>query len=94
LPSHRATGTCRPRSAGFGRDRELKTKIAAPIREVPSAAFKKYGHLAERRSLASARHLLDVLDRVPVFIIPCLQGRPPADPASLSSFYGLIYPAV
>jgi nitroreductase len=46
------------------------------------------------RNVASGRHLLDVIDQVPVFVIPCLLGRPQGNNALLSGFYGGIFPAV
>jgi nitroreductase len=45
------------------------------------------------RVWSSARHLIDVLDRVPVLVIPCLRGRL-TDVRAASSFYGSIIPAV
>ncbi len=47
-----------------------------------------------RRDVLSARFLADNLHRVPVLVLACLRGRPPADAARLSSYYGSIYPAV
>ena len=46
------------------------------------------------RAIASAQHLIDVIERVPVFVIPCLLGRPRGDNGALSVFYGGIFPAV
>jgi len=47
----------------------------------------------------SGRYLLEVIHRVPVFVIPCLVGRPfsPDKPPALgavSAFFGSIYPAI
>lgn len=39
----------------------------------------------------SALHLAEVLDRVPVHVIPCIEGRPPTGNAA--AFYGSIIPA-
>jgi nitroreductase len=49
-----------------------------------------------RRVLDSAGYLREHLHRVPVLVIPCVEGRPAADaaPASLSAIYGSIMPAV
>jgi hypothetical protein len=77
-----------------GRDAELKAKIAAPIREAGRQSQDKYGHLAAPRALASGRHLLDVLERVPVFVAACMHGRPHGGNAELSAFYGSVYPAL
>ena len=41
----------------------------------------------------SALHLADVLDRVPVHVIPCLYGRPGTDEEGMAGFYGSILPA-
>jgi nitroreductase len=44
----------------------------------------------------SAGYLRANLERVPVLVIPCVEGRPTPDagPASLSATYGSIFPAV
>ncbi len=44
----------------------------------------------------SAGYLRANLERVPVLVIPCVEGRPAPDaaPASLSATYGSIFPAV
>ncbi|EOD64693.1 nitroreductase family protein [Amycolatopsis vancoresmycina] len=76
------------------RDAETKARIAAYNRETAEAAWAKYGHLVEERALASARHLVRNLDRVPVLAIPCMIGRPPADTFSQSAYFGSAYPAV
>jgi nitroreductase len=76
------------------RDPGLRAKIAHLTRKAGHASQAKYGHLAPPKSLASGSHLLDVLDRVPVFVIPCLQGRPESGNAYLSAFYGSVYPAL
>lgn len=76
------------------RDEEVRRALAVPIREVGRASHERYGHLASPRALASARHLLDVLDRVPVFVAACMAGRPGNSNGELSAFYGSVYPAV
>jgi nitroreductase len=76
------------------RDPGLRAEIAHLAREAGRASQAKYGHLAPPKSLASGSHLLDVLDRVPVFVIPCLRGRPEGGNAYLSAFYGSVYPAL
>jgi nitroreductase len=85
-------------AAGFRwlvvRDPDLKAKLAAPVRELGLASQQRYGHLAAPRTLASGRHLLDVLERVPVFVLACLHGTPSGDNGALSAFYGSAYPAV
>jgi nitroreductase len=52
------------------------------------------GPPAVRRMVGSVQHLIDVIDRVPVFVIPCVQGPAPSGNAECASFYGGIYPAV
>jgi nitroreductase len=48
-----------------------------------------------RRVYQSAVYLLDVLDRVPVHVIPCTEGRiDGAENFGAASFYGSILPAV
>ncbi|MDG2004172.1 MAG: nitroreductase family protein [Novosphingobium sp.] len=44
----------------------------------------------------SALWLIDNLAKVPVFVIPCIEGRPPADAPNVmqASQYGSIFPAV
>ena len=49
---------------------------------------------AAARAIASAQYLVDVIERVPVFVIPCLLGRPSGGNETLSVFYGGIFPAV
>ena len=46
--------------------------------------------------LSSARHLVEVIDRVPMIIVPCLEGRlvEPIPRALAASLYGSIFPAV
>jgi len=75
-------------------DPQVRAKIAQPVREAGRESQAKYGHMAGERGLAAGRHLLDVLDRVPAFVIPCMQGRPEGPPAYVSAFYGSVYPAV
>jgi nitroreductase len=48
----------------------------------------------EAAGAASSRHLARVLDRVPVHVIPCVEGRPEGEPASeLAAIYGSIVQA-
>lgn len=76
------------------RDQELKERIARPIREEGLVSQKQYGHLAAPRTLASGRYLLDVLERVPVYVVACMHGRPAGGNGYLSAFYGSVFPAV
>lgn len=58
-------------------------------RAVP--ARPAHGQAARVRD--SAGYLLEVIDRVPVLVIPCIQGRV-TDVANAAAFYGSIHPAV
>jgi nitroreductase len=84
------------------RDQAVKTEIGKLFREVGTDYLRRtleyLGDKADtpevRRNIASGRHLIDVIDQVPVLVIPCLLGRPKGGNAALSSFYGGIFPAV
>jgi nitroreductase len=84
------------------RDQHLKNQIGALFREVGTeylrqrreAAGDAAEHGAMARAFASGQYLIDVIERVPVFVIPCLLGRPQGGNAQLSVFYGGIFPAV
>jgi nitroreductase len=84
------------------RDQGVKDRLAALFRSVGNpyleAAEASAGDAvkvpAVARALASGRHLIDVIDRVPVYVIPCLQGRPTGENATDAAFYGGIFPAV
>lgn len=81
-------------------DQEQRNRLGALFREVGDEymARRRAGAGASgggvARTLASAQHLIDVIERVPVFIIPCVQGRPTGDNAVDSVLYGGIFPAV
>lgn len=48
-----------------------------------------------QRVYASALHLTEVLDRVPVLVVPCIERRvDPANTVAAASLYGSILPAV
>ena len=57
---------------------------------------RERGDMQTRRVFESAVYLAENLENVPVHLIPCMEGRPPADapPAMLAGFYGSIFPAV
>jgi nitroreductase len=76
------------------RDQDLKNRIAQPVREAGRSSQDKYGHLAAPRTLASGQYLLEVLERIPVFVLACLSGRPGGGNGQLSAFYGSVYPAL
>lgn len=84
------------------RDQEVRTAIGALFRRVgqvyldagvaAAGEAAKTGRVA--RMITSGQHLVDVIDQVPVFVIPCLTGRPPAGNGEAAAFYGGIFPAV
>jgi nitroreductase len=76
------------------RDQGVKERLGALFREVGEAYLAEKAAEAEPRALASGRHLIDVIERVPVFVIPCLKGRPSGENATDAAFYGGIFPAV
>lgn len=84
------------------RDQAKKDAIGALFKEVGNAyvaaRLAEMGPMADdpaiARNLKSGRHLIDVIERVPVLVIPCLKGRPTADNGTLAAFYGGIFPAV
>lgn len=67
---------------------ELYRRAAAPYLEQRRASTTTD---QQRRVQGSASYLLDVLDRVPVLVIPCLEGRPSGD--NQAGFFGSILPA-
>jgi nitroreductase len=76
------------------RDEDVKAKLAVSIREAGQPSLRKYGHLAAPRTLASGQYLLDVLERIPVYVMACMHGQPQGGNAGMSAFYGSVYPAV
>ncbi len=77
-------------------DAPARAELARLYREtgedyLRNAAAKRDGDAQTRRVHESALHLAEVLDRVPVHVIPCIEGRPPAGNAA--AFYGSIIPA-
>ncbi len=80
------------------RDPEQKKRIGALFRTAGMAYVNERTAAGQPpefgRIVTSGRYLIDVIERVPVFVIPCLQGRPSGDNAALSVFYGGIFPAV
>ncbi|MEU0535203.1 nitroreductase family protein [Amycolatopsis tolypomycina] len=76
------------------RDQDVKDRLSVLFRAVGEAYLAERASAAPSRMLASGRHLLEVIDRVPVFVIPVLAGRPAGDNAVDAAFYGGIFPAV
>ncbi|MGW0931036.1 nitroreductase family protein [Streptomyces sp. NPDC002644] len=94
-------------------DPDRRAALARCYREAAQPYLKAMAHRAEDGSvdpgvLAASLHLADVLDQVPVLIVPCLETGPghyvglfdqlgyppPADHAAHSVYYGSIWPAV
>jgi nitroreductase len=76
------------------RDPGRKAELARHVREPGLEALARYGDRVSPSTLASARHLLDVLPRVPVLVLSCMAGRPGDDPVYANAFYGSVYPAI
>jgi nitroreductase len=84
------------------RDQEVKNGLGALFRQVGEeylrAGLEAAGEAASspqvQRMVRSGQHLIDVIERVPVLVIPCAQGRPAGGNEELSVFYGGIFPAV
>ncbi|MCK9895808.1 nitroreductase family protein [Frankia sp. AgB32] len=76
------------------RDQATRSAVAEHVREPARAALARFGHLVSPGTLASGRHLLDVLDRVPVFVLATMIGRPAGPGAEANAFYGSMYPAI
>jgi nitroreductase len=76
------------------RDPGRKAELARHVREPGLESLARYGDRVSPSTLASARHLLDVLPRVPVLVLSCMAGRPGDDPVYANAFYGSVYPAI
>ena len=75
---------------------DLYRKAASDYLTAAGEAAAKSGDDQTKRVMGSALYLAEHLQDVPVFLIPCIKGRPPADtpPAMMAGFYGSIFPAV
>jgi nitroreductase len=75
---------------------ELYRQAASAYLEAAGEAAAERGDDQTKRVMSSAMYLAEHLQEVPVHVIPCLEGRPPADtpPAMMAGFYGSIFPAV
>jgi nitroreductase len=72
--------------------KDLYGAMARPYLEAQAEAAED---AQTRRVYQSAVYLLNVLDRVPVHVIPCVEGRiESADNFGAASFYGSILPGV
>jgi nitroreductase len=83
-------------------DQETKNELGKLFRAVGSAYLDGVerrlgdaaGSPAGKRALSSGRFLVDNIERVPVFVVPCQLGRPDDGNQTLAAFYGSIFPAV
>lgn len=84
-------------------DADKRAGLADLYRQSANAYLSAAGAQAEaqgdkqtQRVYSSAIYLAEKLQDVPVHVIPCVEGRPPADtpPAMLAGLYGSIFPAV
>jgi nitroreductase len=83
-------------------DQQTRTALGALFREVGNQYLRRKVDAAGahadspdfKRALASAQHLVDVIERVPIFVIPCMLGRPEGGNDALAVFYGGIFPAI
>lgn len=75
---------------------DLYREAYAPYIAAQTEAFLAAGGDANHPILLSSDHLAEHLHEVPVFVIPCLLTRLPANPspADAAGFYGSILPAV
>ncbi|MFW6092565.1 MAG: nitroreductase family protein [Pseudomonadota bacterium] len=75
---------------------EIYRKAANAYLTQAGAEAEKNGDAQTQRVFSSALYLAEHLHEVPVHLIPCVEGRPPADtpPAMLAGLYGSIFPAV
>lgn len=74
----------------------LYRKGAGAYLSSAAAQAEEGGDEQTKRVFSSAIYLAENLEKVPVHVIPCLAGRPPADtpPAMYAGLYGSIFPAV
>jgi nitroreductase len=75
------------------RDAGVRAELGRLFREVGTEYLASLPVDIPEHSLRSGRFLLDNIERVPVLVVPCVLGRPPADLFEAAVFYGGIYPA-
>lgn len=75
---------------------DLYRRSADAYLSTAGAEANKRGDEQTKRVFSSAVYLAEHLHEVPVHVIPCVAGRPPADtpPAMVAGLYGSIFPAV
>ncbi len=73
---------------------ELYRRAYAPYIEMQRAAVAKVGRSDAGAIIDSSDHLANVLQDVPVLVIPCGLDRPPTEPAAAAGWFGSLLPAV
>lgn len=83
------------------RDQQVKDQLGELFRDAGTAYLRNRraksdaaGQPNPSRLVDSVQHLIDVIEQVPVFVIPCVLGRPRGFNAADAAFYGGIFPAV
>lgn len=76
------------------RDPKQRAELGRLFREVGNSYLASLPGDIPEHSLRSGRFLIDNIERVPVLVVPCVVGRPPATLFESAAFYGGIYPAV
>lgn len=75
---------------------ELYRRNGAALLEKAAELAAERGEFQTERVYRSALWLAENIHRAPVLVIPCIEGRPPADAGNmrLAGVYGSIFPAV
>ena len=75
---------------------DLYRRAGEPYLTSAGETAQKSGNQQTARVFSSALYLMEHLHEVPVHVVPCLQGRPPATAGvpALGGYYASIYPAV
>ena len=75
---------------------DLYRRAGEPYLTSAGETAQKSGNQQTARVFSSALYLMEHLHEVPVHVVPCLQGRPPATASvpALGGYYASIYPAV
>jgi len=75
---------------------DLYRKAAGTYLTTAGEQANQSGNEQQKRVFSSALYLMENLHKVPVHLIPCVEGRPPAgaSPAMMAGYFGSIFPAV
>lgn len=74
-------------------DPKVRAELGQLFREVGNEYLASLPPTVPEHSLRSGRFLIDNIERVPVLVVPCVLGRPPATLFESAVFWGGIYPA-